>query len=259
MLKHALTALILIAGIPVAYAADPAAPPEMNTDRPDQTESPYTVPPGWVQIESTLFGYSRSLGTGVRAEGFEWGSVNVKLGLTANTDLQLGFAPFLQARENGTTLHEGVGDVVARLKWNLWGNASGSTAGGLIPYVKIPTASAGLGNDEWEGGLIFPVTFNLGEGWGLGTMIIVGLSADDAGDYHLEPGASASLGRDLTDSVGCYWEFFAQHTGGDEWQLALDTGITWALSDNVQLDLGINWFFAGDRQLSPFIGISTRF
>lgn len=35
---------------------------DLTTDRPDTTESPFTIDAGHVQIETNLFGYSRSRG-----------------------------------------------------------------------------------------------------------------------------------------------------------------------------------------------------
>lgn len=234
---------------------------EMATDRPDQTESPYTVPTGMIQIESGLFSYTRSLDAPLRSESFEWGNVNVKLGLSTNTDLQIVWTPWTERRQQGSPSMEGSSDLTVRAKWNLLGNDGGTVAAGLMPYVKAPTASKGVGNGEWEGGLIVPVTFQLSETWSLGTMGFAGLVADDAGDYHLEPGLSASLGCGLTESTGTYLELYGEYAGDAErdWQVALDAGLTFALSTSLVLDIGVNWFFAGDQQLNPFIGLSKRF
>jgi hypothetical protein len=44
-----------------------------------------------------------------------------------------------------------------RAKVNLWGNDGGSSAAGLIPYVKAPSATLGIGNGAVEEGLLAPV------------------------------------------------------------------------------------------------------
>src|SRR4026209_2035948 len=66
---------------------------EMSTDRPDKTESPYTVDAGHFQVEMDLFGYTRdhdtAAGADSRTETFSVGPVNLKGGLFNNVDLQI--------------------------------------------------------------------------------------------------------------------------------------------------------------------------
>jgi hypothetical protein len=59
---------------------------EMTTDRPDLTETPFTVDAGHVQIESTLFGFSRSRrdSLGAITDTYELAVTNVRIGLTHN-------------------------------------------------------------------------------------------------------------------------------------------------------------------------------
>src|SRR6202023_2950762 len=59
----------------------------------------------------------------------------------------------------------GVGDLFARVKWNLLGDDGGTVAVAVVPYVKIPTARRGIGNGAVEGGVILPVNVNLPRGW----------------------------------------------------------------------------------------------
>src|SRR5258708_1176736 len=65
---------------------------ELTTDRPDLTESPYTVDAGWWQIEMDIFNYTRdhdtSGGADVQASALAFGTINVKVGLTSSIDLQ---------------------------------------------------------------------------------------------------------------------------------------------------------------------------
>src|SRR5687768_7839887 len=61
---------------------------EMSTDRPDKTESPYTVDAGHFQIEMDLFSYSydryNSARRDVRAESLSIAPMNLKAGLCNN-------------------------------------------------------------------------------------------------------------------------------------------------------------------------------
>src|SRR5688572_26356852 len=107
---------------------------EMSTDRPDTTESAYTVDAGHFQIEMDLASFTRDRHTPERDGGSEsWSflNTNFKLGLTNNIDLQI-VAPIYTHVRRGP---EGFGDLTLRMKWNLWGNDGGPTALALMPFV----------------------------------------------------------------------------------------------------------------------------
>ena len=57
----------------------------MTTDRPDTTESPFTVDAGRVQVETNLLGFSRSRpdADGVVTDTYEFATTNIRIGLTA--------------------------------------------------------------------------------------------------------------------------------------------------------------------------------
>lgn len=118
---------------------------EMSTDRPDQTESAYTVDAGLFQLEmdfvSTEFDHDRSDGEDIRSTVWNIAPVNLKVGLLNNVDLQFVLDPYVNARVEdrvaGTVdKASGVGDFQNRLKINLWGNDGGSTALAIMPFVK---------------------------------------------------------------------------------------------------------------------------
>lgn len=165
---------------------------ELSTDRPDQTESPYTVDAGHYQIESDIVKYSydryRANGENTRSKAWNVAPSNLKAGLTNNTDLQIIVDNYVNQTDSDKTagtsdLTEGFGDVTIRVKHNLWGNDGGQTAFALMPYLKIPTNSNDLGNNDVEFGLNAPLAIDLGDGYGLGLMsrIDVLKDADDSG------------------------------------------------------------------------------
>jgi hypothetical protein len=233
----------------------------MWTDRPDQTESPYTVPPGWVQVESSLVSYSRSLSTAERAESFDWAASVVKFGLTQHMDLQMVLTPWIQSREAGQPSLAGFGDVQLRLKWNLVGNDEGTFAAAVMPYLHAPTASAGLGSTTWEGGLLVPMTWQISDKSYIATMAFAGINRSADQRHRLEPGASVAVGTALSERLGGYLEAWAQRSRSTAsgTLLSVDGGLTFAVTDDIQLDAGVNWFLIGDRRIQPFLGLSFRF
>src|SRR6266850_2601485 len=152
---------------------------EFATDRPDKTESPYTVDAGHFQLEMDILNYGYDRHTLARDQTrFERVSIaplNLKLGLLNNVDFQLGIESYTSIRAHdfstgAVETHRGFGDLVPRMKINLWGNDGGKTAAGIISFVKLPTNQDHLGNNSVEGGVVFPFVMQLPFGIGLGLM-----------------------------------------------------------------------------------------
>src|SRR5688572_22153900 len=138
---------------------------EMSTDRPDTTESPFTVDAGHVQAELSFAEWTRDGDSDELAVL----PTNLKLGLLNNVDLQLVVSPYLRQEDVEDT--SGFGDTQLRLKVNLWGNDGGSrTALAVMPYLSFPTGDDDLSANKVEGGVIVPFAVELAEGWGLGVM-----------------------------------------------------------------------------------------
>jgi hypothetical protein len=232
---------------------------EMSTDRPDTTESPYTVDAGHVQIETTLFGFAKDDGV----EGYTFGDVNFKVGLTNRTDLQL-IVPFFERESGGDAADgSGIGDLTVRWKWNLWGNDGGQTALALMPFVKTPTAGHDLGNDEVEGGLIIPLSVSLGERVGLGVMAEFDIVHDEAsGDHKMDFLNTVTCGFDLTERWGAYIEFVSVATTREDasWEGYANGGLTYAVTDDFVLDagvvVGVN---DAAEDFATFVGFSYRY
>lgn len=244
---------------------------ELSTDRPDQTESPYTVDAGRFQIEIDFVhhGSHRDTSGGGDVHRRDWSvaPVNLKVGLTNRVDLQLLIGPYVNSRVEdriaGTTDRaSGFGDVVTRLKVNFWGNDSGSTAFAVMPFVKWPLAASGIRNGETEGGIIFILGFELPAGWSSAAMTEVDFVSDGTGGRATEWINTITFAHDLTARLGGYLEFVAV-TGdapGFKWQGQSDVGLTYALDDNTQLDLGCNFGVTDSApDYQPFVGLSRRF
>lgn len=244
---------------------------ELSTDRPDQTESPYTVDAGHFQVEADLINATldrdRSGGGDVRTRDFSVAALNLKVGLLNNVDLQLLVDSYVHSRIEdrvaGTTVRaSGFGDMVTRLKVNLWGNDGGRTALGIMPFVKWPLAQSGLRNGETEGGIILPLAVELPWGWGLGAQTEFDFVADGSGGYDTEYFNTITFGRDLIGNLGGYVEFAALVTpeSGGAWQGQVDVGFTYGLNENTQLDFGCNFGVTDSApDYNPFLGITFRF
>lgn len=254
-------ALALIVSCPAA-AQSTGGLRELTTDRPDKTESPITVDAGHAQVELDLATYTRDREQGVLTETLNVTPINLKYGVSGDTDVQLIVGGYLRQSAGGRTI-DGIGDVTLRLKHNLWGNDGGDTAFGLIPFVILPTARNGLGSGHVEGGVIAPFSVKLAETFDLGVMTEVDVvRRDDDAGYTASFVNSVTLGHDLTDTLGMYVELFTEKAarGGAGWNVTGDVGITLALGDSAQLDTGVNVGLSeAADDLNVFVGYSRRF
>lgn len=225
-------ALPLLAALPLA-----ADPPDLVTDRPDQTESTATVPQGWVQTE---------LGIGAADMSDEAATGLVRIGLSERVELRLGLdeadpsndfslgAKMRLAAEQGA--QPAVSVIVAATR-----RGAGSK---LRPSFRFAFANAL--NDR------LTLAYNAGIAWD---------EAVGSGGLTSRLLWTASLGIAGTDDVGFFVEAFGDSalsaSGAPE--NALDGGVTWKVRPNFQLDIFAG---AGASDAAPDwfagVGVSLR-
>lgn len=241
---------------------------DFSTDRPDATESPFTLEPGRMQLEASAASWLRERHSpernGTTVEIRNLLPLNLRIGLSTQWELQVVIDGHLDVKaENrpmGIRLRQrGIGDITLRAKRNLWGNDGGRTAFGVMPFIKLPTASDGLGNDFIEGGIIFPFAMEIGERMSFGAMTELDLlrNAQDRNDAIWIN--TVTFGRDLTDRLGAFVELTFE-TGDGKPALGLNTGLTLMVNDDLQLDASVA---IGMTRAAPdlvvSIGFSQRF
>src|SRR5256885_9311251 len=150
---------------------------ELSADRPDVTETPYTVDAGHFQLEMDVLRYAydryNSARDNVRRESVSLAPMIVKLGVLNSVDLELGIAPYISTRAHdfgsgAVETHRGFGSLMPRVKVNLWGNDGGKSSPALLPFIKLPTSSR-HGEDKFLGvgvpvSLALPVSHGFGAG-----------------------------------------------------------------------------------------------
>jgi hypothetical protein len=244
---------------------------ELSTDRPDKTESAYTVDAGHFQVEMDVLNYSYDRDNGLpgdtRVESLSIAPMNLKVGLCNRADLQAVVETYTSVRTHVRATGQverqrGFGDITLRLKANMWGNDGGRTALALMPFVKLPTNQDDLGNNSVEGGLIVPLAVDLGGGWGMGLMTEVDLVRGDRGGHDPEFVNTITFGHNIIGDLDGYVELFsAVSTEEDsEWVGTFDMGLTYGLTEDIQLDAGINLGVTRSADdWNPFLGLSWRF
>ncbi|MFN0010111.1 MAG: transporter [Phycisphaerales bacterium] len=246
---------------------------DLSTDRPDTTESAYTVDAGHVQIELSLvdFTYDRHNDDGTTLRAVTVAPMLIKMGLLNNVDLQIGVDPYTREKTGddaaGTSqTAEGFGDTVVRLKVNLWGNDGpgdvGDTALAIMPFIKFPTAADGLGNGNIEGGLIVPLAVVLPEEFSLGLMAEIDFNRSAADDrYVVDFVHTVTVSRALWGDLGGYVEYagFVNLNGDEDYRGYFDAGLTYGLTADVQFDVGVRvGLTEAADDVGVFAGVSVR-
>ena len=231
---------------------------DFATDRPDTTESAYTVDAGHVQVEMSLVEYTHD-DDGGDFDEFSIAPSNIKVGLTNNIDLQLILEPYIHQKFEGDKA-DGYGGTQLRLKVNLWGNDGGDTAFAVMPFIKLPTADEGLGNDEVEGGIIIPFAAALPNDWSFGAMLEIDFLDDENGGRKTDFVTSFTFSHAIAGDLGGYVEFVSTAGTDTDWAATFNTGLTYGVTENFQLDAGVNLGLTRSAEdVTTFLGFSYRY
>lgn len=231
---------------------------ELSTDRPNATESPYTVDAGHLQIEIEPVALTLDRGAGADTTTVSWFTTFLRLGVLPFADVQLGIEPYSRiVVEDGDEelVSDGRGAITVRMKFNLWGNDSGPTAFCIVPYVVQVDGGVDIGLNQGFAG-------ELPAGFGYGFMLEEDLvRIDDDGTRGLELVASAVLGRELVEPLAGFIELAWKVATYDSERsaLAFNAGATIAVLADLQLDAGTRIGLAGPiADLEFYLGVSAR-
>lgn len=257
--------LSLLAMSSTALADDASTP--ICTDRPTKANSTCTVPSGSFQIETDIANTVHDRQGASTTDTTYLINPTLKYGLGSRSDVQVNWSPHIrvETRDHMTgerTHTNGSGDLVVRVKTRLFETDTASVA--IIPFIKAPTASHGLSNDRWEGGLAMPIGIPLPGGFSLtlGPELDVLADADGAGHHGALinlVNVAHPLGSKMTVAFEV-WDSINRDPSGTVRQRSADVALTYLVGPALQLDVGANIGLnheTPDRQI--YLGVSTRF
>lgn len=254
-----------LAGALLAATAAHAEETPICTDRPTKANAVCTVPTGNWQLESSAVGWGETKGGGTTTDVLTIGASVMKLGVSSRSDLQIGFTPFLRVTSKTAgekTRERGFGDLVIRYKHRLTASDA-KVLVTLIPFAKLPTADADLGNGVVEGGLAVPVSFAVGAATlTLGPEVDLLADSDGLGRHAAIVqliNLAATVGPRLT-LAGELWGNWNFDQDGTVRQASADIAAAYAVTKTFQLDAGANVGLTRDTtDIELNAGASIRF
>ena len=244
-------------GLALALPAAAQTLPPLSSDRPDFTEGTGTVPLGHVQLEGGVtwqeIGDEDSLAVG---------ELLVRYSLAENVEARLGVGSWTRIDLPDDQL-EGYEDPVVQLKVRLTPPADdrppGFPAIALLVGTSVPVGSEELTADEWEPDAVLAFDWILTDMLSLGANVGVAFPTED-GERFNQVLASLSAGIAATDRLGFFLEtygFSQEEPDGDATQY-VDTGVTFALRDDLQVDARIG-FGLNDPSPERYFGVGAAY
>ena len=238
---------------------------EMETDRPDVTESPFTIDAGHIQYEADLFRLETEKGELSKQNTMLFNQGNLKIGLAKNTSIQFGFQTYVTEKETDLQTGEvsrghGIGDVNIRIKQNILGNDGGKFALAVLPYIKFPTARY-TDDSKYEGGIIVPMLLRLPGEWNLGSQVEADRLEDaEESAMHTELLQSLTISHDIVKHLeGIAETYYRYDFKKHHWSNFLNASAQVEVSKNFKLDAGLNYGLQSDAEKNYFVGTSFRF
>ena len=195
---------------------------QISTDRPNQTESPFTLPVGYIQIE-----------TGISREDSQ-SNINTlfRIGIINGIEVRLNTNYLMN--DNITALKKSsFSDFEVGAKFKIWGESNDKTKIGFLSHLSVPTAPEVFSNNEY--GLLSRVlvSHNLKNDSQIG----YNLGYNKYSNYGGELIYTIEYGRNL-GSFGIFFELFGNDSSNNS-SLNFDSGIIYLIDNNKQLDLSI--------------------
>lgn len=222
---------------------------DVDTDRPDTTESPHTVDAGHFQIEFSFVDYSYDRRNEAQQTTRTWEAapVNIKIGLLNNTDMQFVLTPYVRERTtdrptDSTTTIDGFGDTTIRVKQNIVGNDEGDFALAIMPFITLPTAKRSLGAGDVECGIIVPMGFELPNEFSLGLMGEIDIiRSADRSRYVVDFVHTATINRRIAGSLSGFIEYagFLNFNNDEDYRGSFNCGLIYEFTPDFRLDAGV--------------------
>lgn len=210
----------------------------ISTDRPDQTEASSLVPKKFLQIETGAFYETLEINS-FKSKATTFNTTLLRYGLLDNLELRLGFDFTEIASEfNGRKLN----DKLSGFSPLLLGVKIGITEEkGLLPemafigHINVPSfASTDYKTESTSTDFRFSLSHTLSEKSSLGYNIGLVWDGNITTANYIY---TLAYGYSISDKIGAYFELYGDIPEDSSFNHLWDAGLTYLLSDNIQLDI----------------------
>jgi len=205
---------------------------EIVTDRPDQTESSTTVPLKSFQFEG-----------GVLLGNYNFANSSEQMLLIPTTLLRYGLTKSIELRLVEQLIHiknkqtsednSGLSDLELGAKIQILKNPAINTEIAFISHLLLPTGAISVTNDHVGTVNKLAISHGITDFLDLGYNVGYNYFGTEKGYLTY----SVALGLGMTKRIGAYIETYGEVVEFNDWISNFDSGITYLIRDNMQLDL----------------------
>ena len=218
------TALVVLAS--AAAAAD------LVGDRPDFTESALAVAPGSLQLEA-----GGTLTTSDAVDAREVGEVLLRYGLRDGTELRVVLPSFVDLDAPDAPDRSGATNGALGLKHEVQQGDGARPQVAVVGHVALPVGAEDVGAGDTAVDLVLAAEWALHPRVGFG--LNVGGEVVFAADTESRQWFSGAFGIGVTDRLGLFVEGFSFTDELEAFTSYLDTGLTYLLHDDLQIDVRV--------------------
>jgi hypothetical protein len=240
-----------------AASGQPAAPPELTSNRPGIGDSEALVGRGVLQLELGVEA-SESQAAAERTWATAWGQATVRFGIIDRVEAFVNWGGVSVDRDSaaGTTvIQTGSNDVVLGAKVALLNESRHGVSFTVAPSSSLPIGGDEFSSGSFDGSLRLMWARSLPKAWDVSGNLLF-LRTSDAGGRYWDNLLTTSAGRSVSPSLYLFGELAVGLAEPRAW--TLDGGLAWLSRQNVQWDVsagmlvrgpGDSWFLSGGLTL----------
>ena len=258
----------ILLAVPLALTVSPASAQadDFCADRPGLGTPPCTMPRGQTMVELGLAEWDHSADIATIEDDLTYGDVQVRVGIDARTELQVGLNGYGTARvldraSAAVARRHGLGDLSLGLRRSLSG------PGGPVAVqvtATLPTGADGIGAGDWSASILLPTDMKLPKGFELDLTPELDAAVNASGDgRHLAWGGVVGIGHALGLNLNLEGEVAAwrdDDPAGHTTDARAALSLAWQAGKDWQVDLeGDVGLSAAAPRHALLVGLARRF
>jgi len=257
--KIMLSATLLTTSFSLTAQEDNTSLGALITDRPDQTESPNALSKGFLQVE-TGASFESFYKNNIKTEYYTFNTTLVRFGLLENLELRLGWDfTEISTKVNGNKLDNvasGINPLLLGFKTSIAKENGAFPEIGFLGHIYLPFAASNDYKPETTGvDFIFAFAHTLSDTASLSYNIGAAWRDDSSEASYVY---TIAYGHSISDKLGAYVELYGDMPENSSPNHFWDAGVTYLLSDNVQLDATVGSSITEGQDLLLSAGVSFR-